>query len=133
MRLSVNRSSGISGNKIINMKKLLAICLVLQILAVSCSLTSNTTIKPNDSFILGNNEHGAFKVKLKNVSPNQLELYHAPIAGGRHSGQIIQPNKSITVKVDRNTALIIANASSDQANVELKVTGDLGLSMGYKN
>lgn len=115
------------------MKKLLTICLALQILASSCSLTSNTTIKANDSFILGNNEHGAFKVKLKNVSQNQLEVYHAPISGGKHSGQIIQPNKSITVKVDRNTALIIANASNDQANVELKVTGDLGLSMGYKN
>jgi hypothetical protein len=115
------------------MKKLPVIFMAILFLAAACSLTSNTTIKPNDSFILGNNEHGAFKVKLKNVSQHPLEVYEAPISGGKHSGQMIEPNKTVTVKVDRNTALVIANAANDQANVELKVTGDLGLSMGYKN
>lgn len=100
----------------------------------SCSsLTSVTTIKPNDSFILGNNTHGKFKVKLKNVSKNDLEVYHTPINGGRHSSQTLKLNESVLVKVDKNTALVIANKSNDTASVELKVTGDTGLSMGYKN
>ncbi|WP_298221162.1 hypothetical protein [Flavobacterium sp.] len=105
--------------------------LLLAILLASCSLTSNTIIKPNDSFVLGNNEHGSFKVKLKNVSKNNIEVYHAPIAGGKHSSQKVKPNESATVKVDRNTALIINNTSKDTASVDLKVTGDIGLSMGY--
>jgi len=99
----------------------------------SCSLTSNTIIKPNDSFVLGNNQHGSFKVKLKNVSQNSLEVYHAPIEGGKHSTQKVKPNEYATVKVDRNTALIINNTSKDTASVDLKVTGDIGLSMGYSN
>jgi len=107
--------------------------LSLAILLASCSLTSNTIIKPNDSFVLGNNKHGAFKVKLKNVSKNNIEVYHAPIAGGKHSSQKVKPNESATVKVDRNTALIINNTSKDTASVDLKVTGDTGLSMGYSN
>lgn len=115
------------------MYKLPIAALLMLILATSCALSSNTTIKPNDSFILGNNPHGSFKVKLKNVSKNAVELYHAPIGGGKHSGQQLQPNNRVTVKVDRNTALVITNSSDVQANVELKVTGDLGLSMGYKN
>ncbi len=107
--------------------------LALTLLLSSCALTSNTTIKPNDSFVLGNNQHGSFKVKLKNVSKDNLEVYHAPIEGGKHSSQKVKPNEYATVKVDRNTALIISNASKDTASVDLKVTGDTGLSMGYSN
>ena len=107
--------------------------LALATLLSACSLTSNTIIKPKDSFVLGNNQHGSFKVKLKNVSKNNLEVYHAPITGGKHSSQNVKPNEYATVKVDRNTALIISNASKDTASVDLKVTGDIGLSMGYKN
>jgi hypothetical protein len=113
--------------------KYLASILVLIILVSSCALNSNTTIKPNDSFILGNNEHGSFKVKLKNVSKNELEVYHAPIDGGRHSSQLVKPDESVTLKIEQNTALIIANKSNDTSSVDLKVSGDTGLSMGYKS
>jgi hypothetical protein len=114
------------------MKYLISI-LTLVILLSSCALNSNTTIKPNDSFVLGNNEHGSFKVKLKNVSKNELEVYHAPIEGGKHSSQNVKPGESIRIRVDKNTALVIENKSADTASVDLKVTGDIGLSMGYKN
>ncbi len=106
------------------------------LLTTSCSifssLNSNTTIKPNDSFVLGNNEHGAFKVILKNTSNHELKIFMAPISGGTRSPLIVAPNETVKVKADNNTALIIENKSSEQANVVLKVTGDIGLSMGYK-
>lgn len=107
--------------------------LLLALILASCSLTSNTIIKPNDSFVLGNNQHGSFKVKLKNVSRNNLEIFQAPVDGGKHSMKKIKPNQSATVEVDRNTALVISNMSKDTASVDLKVTGDTGLSMGYSN
>jgi hypothetical protein len=97
------------------------------------SLTSNTLIEPNNSFVLGNNQHGTFQVKLKNVSKNNLEVYHAPITGGKHSSQMVKPSQVVTVKVDADTALFIKNANDEKANVELHITGDTGLSMGYKN
>jgi hypothetical protein len=37
------------------------------------------------------------------------------------------------VKAEKNTALVIENKSNEQASVDLYVTGDTGLSMGYKN
>lgn len=118
------------------MKKVIT-TIVLAVAIASCgvfdSLTSNTTIKPNDSFVLGNNEHGTFKVKLKNVSNHDLKIIMAPIAGGTHSPLMIKPNETITVKTERNTALVIENKSNDTASVDLYVTGDTGLSMGYKN
>lgn len=103
------------------------------ILLASCSITSNTIIKPNDSFVLGNSPHGSFKVRLKNVSKNEVEICKAPISGGRHSSQIVKPNARTIVKVDRNTALVINNASMDTASVGLKITGDTTLSMTYSN
>lgn len=109
-------------------------CLVLLHFTAGCSsVTSNTTIKPKDSFLLGGNQHGAFQVQLKNVSRTALDVYHAPVDGGKHSSQTVQAGERITVKVDRNTALIIENKSDQTAAVDLYITGDSGLSMGYKN
>ena len=110
------------------------ITLVFLGIFTSCStLHSTISIQPNDSFILGNNQHGSFKVQLKNGSNNYLEVYHAPINGGKHSSQNVKPNQSVMIKVDKNTALIIANKFDNTATVTLKVTGDVGLAMGYKN
>ena len=114
------------------MKQLITGAFALCFLA-SCSLTSTTMIKPNDAFVLGNNEHGSFTVKLKNISDNDLKLWQAPIEGGRHSPVVVKPNNKVKVKVARNTALRIENNATTEASVELVVTGDTGLSMGYKN
>jgi hypothetical protein len=118
-----------------NMKKLIAIVTIV-IATTSCSIfktvTSNTTIQPNDSFVLGDNVHGQFSVKLKNVSKNAVTVYHAPKDGGKHSFETVQPNQTIKVKVEPNTALVVENKSNDVASVDLLVKGDTGLSMGYK-
>lgn len=103
-------------------------------MATSCKVVhSVTTINPNNGFELGNNQHGSFKVTLTNLSAKDIEVYHAPIYGGRHSGQAVKPGQQVKVKVERNTAFMIGNHSSDTVRVKLKVTGDTGLSMGYEN
>jgi hypothetical protein len=96
------------------------------------SLTSNTTIKANESFVLGNNEHGTFSVKLKNVSNHDLKILMAPITGGTYSPIVVKPKETIKVKAEQDTALIIENKSNEEASVDLYVTGDTGLSMGYQ-
>lgn len=113
---------------------------ILILLLVGCnllcacgSLHSVTTIKPADQFILGNNEHGRFKVVLQNTSNIQIQVFMKPISGGSHSTQNVDSGKEITIKVDPNTALVIANTSADTVDINLKVTGDTGLSMGFQN
>jgi hypothetical protein len=115
------------------MKQLFATLLLFATLVSCTALKSNTFIKPNDSFVLGNNQHGTFKVKLQNVSKNDVEVYHAPINGGKHSSVIVKPRNKVSISVDPNTALYISNKSDDTASLNLKVTGDLQLSMEYKN
>ncbi len=115
------------------MKNVIFGCIALvAFMTSSCSVTSSTLIKSKESFVLGNNEHGSFKVRMTNASLNNLSYYEAPITGGTHSPQSIKPYQTAIIKVDRNTALIIDNPSNIMATVKLKITGDVGLSMGYK-
>ncbi|TRX41546.1 hypothetical protein [Flavobacterium restrictum] len=111
----------------------IAVALLLTSCNVFSSLNSNTSIKPNEQFLLGNNEHGKFHVTLKNVSNHPIEIHLAPINGGSYSYQTIAIGEVVSTKVANNTVLVIENKSNEYASVDLKVTGDLGLSMGYKN
>jgi hypothetical protein len=118
------------------MKKSLALA-VLLISTFSCgiigSLNSNTSIKPKESFILGNNKHGSFKTHLKNEGVTILKVYQAPIGGGSYSTILINPQESATVRTEKNTALVIENTGNEYASVTLKVKGDLNLGMTYNN
>jgi hypothetical protein len=111
--------------------------ILLAVTITSCSvfgsLTSNISIKANESFVLGNNEHGTFKARIKNVSNHSITIVMRLIDGGSYSPETILPNESTTVKTARNTALVIENKSDDAASVDLHVNGDTGLTMGYKN
>lgn len=108
---------------------------VLLITFSSCgvfnSLHSNTSIKPKESFVLGNNQHGVFKTRLTNEGITDLKIYQAPINGGTHSPILLKPKETATVKTERNTALVIENTGDAYGSVTLKVKGDLNLGMTY--
>jgi hypothetical protein len=118
------------------MKQIIAIVFIT-IYLLSCSsfksLNSTTYIKANDEFILGNNVHGKFNVNVKNTSNFEIAIWQYPISGGRHSLTSLKPFASIKLDIDKNTSLRIENHSNEQVAVKLKVKGDTGLSMGYKN
>jgi hypothetical protein len=126
----INQKRSCAFTNLQTMKKIMAMMGIVVAMA-SCSLTSNTTIEPKKQFVLGNNEHGSFTVKMKNVSNQVLNFYQAPLGGGKHSGSTIKPGMSVTVNVQANTAFIIDNPSAKTVSVALKLTGDTGLSMGY--
>lgn len=116
------------------MKKSIVVALLF-ICSVSCgvfgSLNSNTSIKPNEKFVLGNNQHGSFKTHLKNEGVTVLKIYQAPINGGTYSPILVNPKETATVKTEKNTALVIENLGNEYASVTLKVKGDLNLGMTY--
>jgi len=119
------------------MKKITFSFFVLCFILTSClsfkSLHSTTYIKAKDAFILGNNVHGKFSVRVTNTSNYEVTIWQYPITGGRHSPLILKGSSSAKVKVDKNTALRFENSASEEVAIKLKVKGDLGLSMGYKN
>lgn len=79
--------------------------IIALLLTTSCSifgsLTSNTTIKPNESFVLGNNQHGSFTTYLKNEGATVLKIYQAPIDGETHSLLVIKPKEIVTVRAKK--------------------------------
>jgi hypothetical protein len=97
------------------------------------SIHSITNIGANDSFVLGNNPHGYFNVKLKNLSAHSITVYQKTLTDSLHSFSVIKPKETVHVYADKNTALIIENKSEEQASVKLDVGGDVKLSMGYKD
>lgn len=115
------------------MKNLFIASIFIASLLTSCrTLTSTTYIDANNSFVLGNNEHRTFSVRLKNASSSNVEVHHAPIAGGTHTYETVKPGQTVSVSVEKDCALVIDNRSTNKATVELLVKGDTGLSMGYK-
>jgi hypothetical protein len=102
----------------------------------SCSpfrtLNSTTYIKANDAFILGDNVHGRFNLSVTNTSIAPVDIWQYPLSGGRHSLVSLRPTEKIKLKVEENTSIRIENSSSEQVAVRLRVKGDVGLSMSYK-
>lgn len=116
------------------MKKILIFSLAIILAASSCkSVYSTTSIDPKKSFVLGDNEHEAFEASLKNISKENLELSQMPSGGTKTLLQVLNPNKSATVKIEKNTALYIENKTNNKASVELNLKSGTHLSMGYKN
>jgi len=104
------------------MKKLLFVLTALALTVSSCkTVYSTTSIEANKSFVLGENEHGGFEVRLKNISKNDVELYKMPDGEIKQLIKTINPGKSFTIKIGVNTALYIFNKSDNKASVELNL------------
>ncbi len=116
------------------MKNALFMLFILSLLLASCrSLTSVTSIKANESFILGNNPHGGYFVKLRNTAKQDLTIIQSDLDGKVKSTTVAKSKEWLNLQVAPNTAVQIQNAASTSADVELKLVGDTHLSMGYKN
>jgi hypothetical protein len=113
--------------------KMIVFALLATVAAACGTLTSVTTIESQNSFVLGNNPHAPFSVQLKNISKKDVVVHREPLDGGRHSFETVTPGQTVHVKVEANTALVIANQSAEKVDVKLYVVGDTGLSMGYKD
>lgn len=96
------------------------------------TLHSTTYIKAEDAFILGDNEHGTFRATVTNTSQVAIDIWQYPLAGGKHSLVTLRPSEKAKLKVDANTSIHIENSSKEQVAVKLKVKGDVGLNMSYR-
>lgn len=118
------------------MKRISLLLVFASLFFTSCipfrTLNSTTNIKPKESFLLGNNAHGKFSAKVTNTSITPITLWKCPIEGGRHSTVTLDPSSTIKVNVEKNTAFRIENDSEEEISIQLKVSGDVGLSMGYQ-
>ena len=114
------------------MKKLLLLVFVATVFN-SCALTSGTQIGPKKEFELGDGRHGAFTASIKNDGNTTVDIYEQPLGGEAKKIASLTPGQKITVVIAADTKAIFKNMENNQASLQLKVTGDTGLSMGGPN
>lgn len=108
------------------------ICILLSACGAFSSLTSGTTIRANDQFVLGDNEHGPFKAVLRNDAAQSLTIYTERKGITPPEVVLLKPTQKIELWVGANETVIIQNKGNRTAQVYLKITGDTDLGMTYK-
>lgn len=96
------------------------------------SLTSTTIIEANQSFVLGEGKHGGYYAKLVNKGKVDIEVFTESEKEERKSVGVLKPNDKADFKILKNTKVIFKNLGNETATIGIKLSGDTGLSMGYK-
>jgi hypothetical protein len=118
------------------MKKVLFILTILACFGTACGvfgkLTSQTTIGANESFVLGEGQHGSYNVRLRNKTRQTLTITQTQIDGTVIKTVSAPYNEWLSLDIAGDTAIRISNTSNRAAAVDLIVKGDTNLSMGYQ-
>ncbi len=96
------------------------------------SLTSTTIIEPNQSFVLGEGKHGGYNAKLVNKGKVDIEVFTEAEKEEQKSVGVLKPNDKADFTILKNTKVIFKNLGNETATIGIKLSGDTGLSMGYK-
>lgn len=116
------------------MKKSIIVIVISLFIIQSCaSLTSQTLIEPNKTFVLGEGIHLAYSAKVKNTGNEDIEIFKQELEGEKVSVGILKVNQQETYKIPRNTAVFFQNLSKyKQVKIDIELRGTTNLSMGYK-
>ncbi len=106
---------------------------LIPILLACRSLTSTTTIAPDQAFRLGGGQAGAFVVRGTNAGPVAVVVF-SELAGRRDSVVTVAPGAAVDARFPRGATAVFRNSSSTvPATVAIKVTGDISaLGMRYE-
>ena len=114
------------------MKKLLLPVIIATLLISSCSITSTATVDPDKTFVLGEGKHRRFAVDVENVGNVDIAVDAITLRGTIMQMPVLAPGEKRKITVPKNTRVTFENLGNEQATVQLKVTGDTRLSMGYE-
>ncbi len=116
------------------MKKALFFASFMAFIFQACqTLTSQTLIDPQKSFVLGKGKHGSYVAQIQNTGKDDIEVILIDENGGLTSLGMLKKNEKETYRVPKNTTVQFKNTSSDQKGViDIKLEGDTNLSMGYQ-
>lgn len=97
------------------------------------TLTSVTYIDPQKSFVLGEGNHGSYVADIQNVGQDDIEVIAQGADGISKSLGVLKVNEKGHYDVPANTRVSFKNGStSDKGVIQIRIKGDTGLSMGYK-
>ncbi|QNH60889.1 hypothetical protein [Hymenobacter sediminicola] len=111
-----------------------AIFILGLLLATVCwaGIRSGLRIEPGKQFVLGGSQLGAFKVEAHNVGKVSVEIKERPRGGGIFGKTTLAPGARGTVRFMAGSSALLLNPSKEEASLNLTITGDTKLSMGYE-
>ena len=103
----------------------------------SCSifavLTSQTTIDPEKSFVLGEGQHGSYTAVIQNTTNIPVEVfiqkYQSEVST---SLGVLNKGDKREYRVAKDNRVSFKNLGKMVAVINIKLNGDTNLSMGYK-
>ena len=102
-------------------------------LSACSTLTSMTYIDAGKSFVLGEGKHGSYRASVQNTSLGRIEVFQKSTAGDFEPLGVLKFLQKLDCSVPANTEVIFKNTSDGKAALKIKLVGDTGLSMGYKD
>ncbi len=105
---------------------------IINLAAAFSDLTSTTVIEPNQSFVLGEGKHNGYKAKLVNKGKVEIEVLTQSENESAKSAGILKADEKVEFTILKNTKVIFKNLGNETATLGIKLSGDTGLSMGYK-
>ncbi|GAA3929976.1 hypothetical protein [Hymenobacter algoricola] len=102
--------------------------------ATACwaGIRSGLVIEPGKQFVLGGGQPGSFKVEAHNVGKVSVEIKERPRDGGIFGKTTLAPGARGTLRFMAGSTAVLLNPSTQQVKVDLKISGDTRLSMGYE-
>lgn len=115
------------------MQKWTLAVLLLLFTAACGTLKSVTYIDPQKSFVLGEGSHGRYVADIQNVGQDDIEVIAQGADGVSNSLGMLKVNEKGHYDVPANTRVSFKNTStSNKGVIQIRIKGDTGLSMGYK-
>ena len=107
---------------------------ILLVLATACwaGIRSGLLIEPGKQFVLGGGQPGAFKVEAHNVGKVPVEIKERPRGGGIFGKTTLAPGARGTLRFMAGSTAVLLNPSTQQARLDLKISGAANLSMTYE-
>jgi len=119
------------------MQKIFLALLLFAMLGSSCGifsqLTSTTQIEANQSFVLGQGNHGSYNANVKNISKSAVEVFKSAADGTMVSLGVLAPGDQQQYAVPKDTRVAFMNIGKSMASIAIKLVGDTNLSMGYSD
>ena len=119
------------------MRRVLFLLLFSFVFFQSCSifgaLTSQTTIDPEKSFVLGEGKHGSYTAVIQNTTNTPVEVfiqkYQSEVST---SLGVLNKGDKQEYRVAKDNRVSFKNLGKRVAVINIKLNGDTNLSMGYK-
>ena len=107
------------------------IVLAVVVLAGCASRYSGLSVPPQSRFELGGSQSGAFTAALENVGPVAVTVIERARGGAETVRGTVVPGASARLRFAPGSAALVVNAADREAQVDVNLTGDTNLSMGY--